>query len=353
MTTTPDWIMIGGDGPESYNQQSSYQRALLEAAKDKMTEAISANLSLDLISNRFNVADFGCASGPNTFVAVQNIIDAVEEKYQRETGQNPVDNIEFQVLFNDFTLNDFNTLFKTLPPGRRYYSAGVPGSFFDRVLPKESFHIGVMSYAFHFTSKIPKGIMDRDSPLWNKDMQCTGFNQAVKKAYLDQYSIDTKKLLDVRAEELVPGGLMLLLGSCLRDGVKMSETPKGTVMDFIGESLSDLAKQGVTEQEKVDTFRTSIYFAEQGEIRQIIEENGKFTIQAFEDIIHSENEFPLDPKILAISFKAFYGAFITAHFGTEIMRKAFELVEVKAREQMSRLQNCKPGMQYLIVLRKN
>lgn len=25
MTTTPDWIMIGGDGPESYNQQSSYQ----------------------------------------------------------------------------------------------------------------------------------------------------------------------------------------------------------------------------------------------------------------------------------------------------------------------------------------
>ena len=25
MTTTQDWIMIGGYGPESYNQQSSYQ----------------------------------------------------------------------------------------------------------------------------------------------------------------------------------------------------------------------------------------------------------------------------------------------------------------------------------------
>ncbi|KFK27519.1 hypothetical protein AALP_AA8G393800 [Arabis alpina] len=311
MTTPPDWIMIGGEGPESYNQQSSYQRALLEAAKGKMTEAISTNLSLDLISNRFSIADFGCASGPNTFVAVQNIIDGVEEKYRRETGQNPEDNIEFQVLFNDFSLNDFNTLFQTLPPGRRYYSAGVPGSFFDRVLPKQSFHIGVMSYAFHFTSKIPK------------------------------------------AEELVPGGLMLLLGSCLRDGVKMSETPKGIVMDFIGESLSDLAQQGVTEQAKVDTFKTSIYFAEQGEMRQIIEENGKFTIEAFEDIIHANGEFPLDPKILAISFKAFYGAFISAHFGVEVMRKAFELVEFKAREEISRLHNAKPGMQYLIVLRKN
>jgi len=61
--------------------------------------------------------------------------------------------------------------------------------------------------------------MDRDSPLWNKDMQCIAFNQAVKNAYLDQYTIDTKNILDARAEELVPGGLMLLLGLCLRDGV--------------------------------------------------------------------------------------------------------------------------------------
>jgi len=74
-------------------------------------------------------------------------------------------------------------------------------------------------------------------------MQCTGFNPAVKKAYLEQYSIDTKNLLDARAEELMPGGLMLLLGSCMRDGVKMSETLKGTVMDFIGESLNDLAQK--------------------------------------------------------------------------------------------------------------
>ena len=215
----------------------------MEAAKEKMNEAISAKLSLDLISDRFCVADFGCASGPNTFVAVQNIIDAVEDKYRKETGQNPAENIEFQVLFNDFSTNDFNTLFQALPPGRRYYSAGVPGSFFGRVLPKHSFHIGVISYAFHFTSKNPKGITDRDSPLWNKDVHCTGFNEAVKKAYLDQYSADTKNLLDARAEELVPGGLMLILGSGLRDGVKISETAKGIMMDFIGASLNDLAQQ--------------------------------------------------------------------------------------------------------------
>ncbi|WZZ06287.1 hypothetical protein YC2023_092208 [Brassica napus] len=270
-----------------------------------MNEAISAKLGLDLISDRFCVADFGCASGPNTFAAVKNIIDAVEDKYRKGTGQNPEEDIEFQVLFNDFTNNGFNTLFQALPAGRRYYTAGVPGSFFGRVLPKQSFHIGVINYAFHFTSKIPKEITDRDSPLWNRDMHCTGFDEAVKKSYLDQYSADTTNLLDARAEELVPGGLMLLLGS------------------------------------------------EEGELRQIIKENGKFTIEAFEDIIHPYGEFPLDPKILAVSTKASFGAFISAQFGADAMRKAFELVEVKAREEFSRIQNSKPGMQYLIVLRKN
>ncbi|CAH8363015.1 unnamed protein product [Eruca vesicaria subsp. sativa] len=341
MSTTPQWFMIGGEGPESYNQHSSYQRALLEAAKEKMNEAISAKLSIDLISNRFSVADFGCASGPNTFTAVQNIIDAVQDKYRKETGQNPVENIEFQVLFNDFTTNDFNTLFQALPAERREGTIAL------------SFHIGVINYAFHFTSTIPKGITDRDSPLWNRDMHCTGFNEAVKKAYLDQYSVDTKNLLDARAEELVPGGLMLLFGSGLRDGVKMSETPKGMVMDFIGASLNDLAQQGVIEQDKVDTFSTPLYIAEEGEIRQIIKENGKFTMEAFEDIIHPYGEFPLDPKILAVSTRASFGAFITAHFGADAMRNAFELVEVKAREEFSGIQNAKPGMQYLIVLRKN
>ncbi|ESQ28706.1 hypothetical protein EUTSA_v10019552mg [Eutrema salsugineum] len=327
MSTTPEWIMIGGEGPESYNQHSSYQRALLEAAKEKMNEAISSKLSLDLISDEFSVADFGCASGPNTFVAVQNIIDAVADKYRKETGQNPADNIEFQVLFNDFTTNDFNTL--------------------------PSFHIGVINYAFHFTSKIPKGITNRDSPSWNRDMHCTGFNGAVKKAYLDQYSADTKDLLDARAEELVPGGLMLIFGSCLRDGIKMSETSKGIVMDFIGDAFNDLAQHGVIEQDKVNSFSTPLYIAEEGEIRQIIKENGKFTIEAFEDIIHPNSEFLLDPKILAVSFRASYGAFLAAQFRADTMRKAFELVKVKAREQFTRLKNAKPGMQYLIVLRKN
>lgn len=216
------------------------QRALLEVAKEKINGAISTKLDINLALNRFNIADFGCSTGPNTFLAVQNIIDAVEQKYPTETQEG---NIEFQVLFNDHSNNDFNTLFKTLPPTKKYFVAGVPGSFFGRVLPRDSLHVGHCSYSLHWLSQVPKGVADKSSPAWNKDIHCTGFTKEVAEAYHDQFMIDMGSFLKARGEEFVSGGLLFLLGSCLPDGVKMSETMKGMLLDFMGKCLHDVAKE--------------------------------------------------------------------------------------------------------------
>lgn len=35
-------------------------------------------------SKPFQIGDFGCSTGPNTFIAMQNIIDAVEKKQTRD-----------------------------------------------------------------------------------------------------------------------------------------------------------------------------------------------------------------------------------------------------------------------------
>ncbi|KAG7586030.1 Metalloenzyme LuxS/M16 peptidase-like [Arabidopsis thaliana x Arabidopsis arenosa] len=52
------------------------------------------------------------------------------------------------------------------------------------LLRHKSFHIGVINYAFHFTSKIPKGIKNRDSPMWNSNMHCTGSTMWSRKRIL-------------------------------------------------------------------------------------------------------------------------------------------------------------------------
>ncbi|CAH8307379.1 unnamed protein product [Eruca vesicaria subsp. sativa] len=339
------FTMVGGEGPNSYQQHSKYQGALLEAAKEKINEAISTKLDIDLTPSLVNIADFGCSTGPNTFAAVQTIVDAVENKYQKD--------IEFQVFFNDSSNNDFNTLFNTLPPSRRYFATGVPGSFFGRVLPKNSFHVGVSSYSLHFVSKIPKGIKDRNSPVWNKDIHCTGFSKKVANLYRDQYKIDVGSFLNARAQELVSGGLLLLLGSCLPNGVLMSETVNGMMIDFIGSSLDEMAKQGLIDQEKLDTFKLPIYLAHADELKGIIEENKCFTTELFESIRHAKGEYPLDPEYLMLTFKVTVGGTVASQFGQDVMEKTFELVKEKTQEMLPQIAKAKPGMQYLIVLRKN
>ncbi|KAH0917294.1 hypothetical protein HID58_024954 [Brassica napus] len=349
----PTYTMAGSKGPNSYSQHSTYQRALLEVAKEKINEAISTKLNVNSASSRFNIADFGCSTGPNTFLAVQNIIDAVEEKYRKETQQNPDGNIEFQVLFNDHFKNDFNTLFQTLPLTKKYFVAGVPGSFFGRVLPRDSLHVGHCSYSLHWLSQVPKGIADRNSPAWNKDIHCTGFSEEVAEAYHDQFKIDMGSFLRARGEELVSGGLLFLLGSCLPDGIKMSETMKGMLLDFMGNCLHDVAKEGLIDQEELDSLNFPIYPAHVAEFKSVIEDSGCFTTEAFERISHANEELPLDPEFLVTSHKITFGGILETRFGKEAMEKTMERIEEKCQDILPQLANAKSGMQYFIMLRKN
>ncbi|CAN8238481.1 unnamed protein product [Cochlearia groenlandica] len=349
----PTYTMAGGNGEDSYSQHSTYQRALLEAAKEKINEAILTKFDINSETNLFNIADFGCSTGPNTFLAVENIIEAVEQKYIKETNQDPKDNIEFQVLFNDHSNNDFNTLFQTLPLDKRYFVSGVPGSFFGRVLPRGSVHVGHCSYSLQWLSQVPKGIVERSSLAWNKDIHCTGFEKEVAEAYLDQFKKDFGGFLKARGEELMPGGLLFLLGSCLPDGVKMSETMKGMLLDLMGDCLHDVAKEGLIVQEELDSFNFPIYPAHVAGFKKVIEDNGCFVLEAFEKISHANEEYPLDAKFLATSFKVTFGGVLESSFGKEAMEKTMELMEDKCQEILPQLANAKSGMQFFIMLRRN
>ncbi|KAK7844520.1 farnesoic acid carboxyl-o-methyltransferase [Quercus suber] len=129
----------GGNGEYSYSNNSSFQRGAADAAKELINEAIAEKLDIQNFpsSNTFRVTDLGCSVGPNTILAMQNIVDAVELKYQYQGHNTP----EFQVFFNDNASTDFNTLFTSLPPDRKYYAAAVPGSFYSRLFPNASLHL--------------------------------------------------------------------------------------------------------------------------------------------------------------------------------------------------------------------
>jgi len=55
------------------------------------------------------VVDLGCATGPNTFMSAQKVLEAIKHKYQSQCPKTET-KPEFHVFFNDLPSNDFNTL---------------------------------------------------------------------------------------------------------------------------------------------------------------------------------------------------------------------------------------------------
>ena len=226
-----------------------FQKGAVDATKEMIIQAIANKLDIEKLicyesSKTIQIADFGCSVGPNTFFAMQNIIEAVEQKYQAMHGNSETIDLEFQVFFNDHTSNDFNTLFKSLPLSRPYFAAGVPGSFYGRLFPQSSIHIGHSSSALQWLSKVPEEVVDSNSPAYNKgSIYCTGTEKEVSKAFAAQFENDMGTFLNARAEELVSGGLIVLLTGGIPNGISLIQTSIGKFYDFFGSCLLDLAKK--------------------------------------------------------------------------------------------------------------
>ncbi|PHT90831.1 hypothetical protein T459_05944 [Capsicum annuum] len=239
---TTSFPMNAGDGPYSYFKNSHLQREVLDGANRMVRDAIIQKLDIKIMlssSNTIRIADFGCSVGPNTFIAMQHVVQALKDKLLQVT--NSTNNIpEFQIFFNDHVINDFNTLFQSLPIDRSYYAFGVPGTFHGRLFPSRSIHFAHSSCAIHWLSKIPKELLDEKSPAWNKGSIhyiCTS-NVEVVNSYVAQFEKDMEMLLNASAEEIAEGGMMVLV------------TPFASytrLMIFFGSSLMDLVNELVDE----------------------------------------------------------------------------------------------------------
>ena len=223
-------------------------------------DAIAKKLDLKQISSTvettFCIADLGCSVGPNTFTAMQNIIDVVQQKYESQDLATHMP--EFQVFFNDHSSNDFNTLFTSLPPERPYFATRVPGSFYGWLFPESCLHFVHSSYALQWLSNVPEELLNKNSLAWNKGrVHYTSAPDEVVDAYTAQFAKDLTIFLDTRAKELVVGGLMGLIMSGVPNRIPRSSGSVEMMFDFLGLSLMDMAKK--VSQLLAITFYTQVF----------------------------------------------------------------------------------------------
>ncbi|XP_078151213.1 anthranilate O-methyltransferase 3-like [Carex rostrata] len=291
--------MVGGSGETSYAANSKIQEKAILTITPMLEEAIG-EIYRNLLPEKMVVADLGSSSGPNTLVVLSKVIKIISNQCLR-SGQQPPEMLFF---LNDLPNNDFNNIFQSLNNGEEsvraekgsisvpHFVAGLPGSFYGRLFPRQSVQFFHSSYSLMWISQVPKEIGDKRNgmPL-NKGNIYIGKTSPplVVKLYQEQFHRDFSHFLKLRFDELVPCGQMVLsfLG---RNKENILDGELSTIWGSVAESLDSMVREGLVEEEKLDTFNLPFYAPSAAEVETIVNLQGLF------DIIHFHTfESNLDP----------------------------------------------------------
>ncbi|XWS69496.1 hypothetical protein CRYUN_Cryun04dG0184000 [Craigia yunnanensis] len=348
--------VIGGHGTNSYSNNSSYQRLAANIVTKKIEDAIMMKLDVESFcstSNIIRIADFGCGVGSNTLTAMQDLLEIVRKKYMSQCP--PSQMPEFQLVFNDQFANDFNTLFTSLPQEKEYFVAGMPGSFHKQVLPSSTLHLAHCSYSLHWLSRLPKELRDEHSPAWNKGrIHYTSAPKEVLNAYATQFAEDLDNFLNARAQEIVSGGMVVIVGSSIPDGMPYSQVVNGLMYNCMGSILMDMVKTGSISEAEVDAFNLPIYACPPGEFSEGVERNGLFTVEVIELMNPAPwLKGPIDIPVFVKHVRAAMGGMFNKHFSCETIDELFNQLDLKLSEISQQMESCyRDGLQLFVILKR-
>ncbi|CAD6337994.1 unnamed protein product [Miscanthus lutarioriparius] len=311
--------MIGGDGETSYANNSHFQSRL----KPLVEEAI-ATLCRAAVPGRVGVADLGCSSGPNSLSLVSTAVDSLRCHHRLLGCQSRP---EVSVYLNDLPDNDFNLVFKAVPAFLEKHMGaggdhgdrplvlvfGAPGSFYWRLFAAQTLHLVCSSFSVHWLSKVPQELAD--GVLVNKGNTWAGRTStlAVGAAYTRQFEHDFRLFLSSRAEEIVPGG-WLVLSLAGRPGKDLSSQDRQS--EFTAEVLCDMAARGLVAAEDVDAYNVPFYAPCADELRAAAELEGSFEAVRLES--HGVLTCDADPAksaAMARSLRVLSESTLVRHFG--------------------------------------
>ncbi|XP_024013684.1 salicylate/benzoate carboxyl methyltransferase isoform X2 [Eutrema salsugineum] len=326
--------MKGGTGEHSYATNSHYQRNVFYEIQPVVIENVREMLVEVSFPGCIKVADLGCSSGQNTFLAMSEIINTIIQSYQQK------EKLKMEVK------------------GRCFVS-GVPNSFYSRLFPSKSLHFVHSSFSIHWLSKIPDGLENNTRSIHIKDPSPPN----VFKSYLNQFKNDFSLFLKMRSEEMVPNGHMVLtfVGRKVSDPLYQDCFQ---VWSLLSDCLLDLVSEGVVKESDIESFNMPFYNPNEEDVREVILKEGSFEISKIETFDHivpykikcikEEKEEDQSLQMEVGKRQASWARCITepllvAHFGDAIIEPVFN----KYAHYMAKylcVSNHRPNMTLIIVV---
>jgi hypothetical protein len=192
----------------------------------------------------FLLADMGCADGGTSLDMVRQALFAVRARWP----QRPI-----CMVYTDQPRNDYNSLFRIvygLTPLPAYldeledvYVLASATSFYKQILPAGTLHLGFSATAMHWLSRKPCDITDH--------FHAVGATGAELAAFTEQGRHDWETILLQRAQELVPGGRLVLVNMCKDEAGRYTGNTGGfNVFDAVAALWRRFATEGIISREE-------------------------------------------------------------------------------------------------------
>jgi len=135
-----------------YSANTEGARHVIESCLPMMQDAVAA---MELGDGPFTVGDFGAADGGTSLGLHRALVASVRARDpQRQVA----------ITYTDLPHNDFSTLFRQVQGGLADLSgvfAFASGtSFYQRIFPEASLHLGFSGTAMHWLSRLPGALAD-------------------------------------------------------------------------------------------------------------------------------------------------------------------------------------------------
>src|SRR5262245_60218151 len=222
--------MVGGG---YYDAHSTFQAEVAESGRWLLERAVAA-LSLPAAGAAM-IADYGCSEGRNSMTTIATALAFLAARGATSFG----------VLHNDLPTNDWRGLADNLlgrggylrrfPQSRALFA---PCSFFERVTRPRTFTLGISGSAARRLWLQPP---DPDMPrsLYRSDAPAGELPKILKQA-----ASDWEAFLCARAEELQPGGVLLVLMLGSDDSVDPIRISAAALLKLMNDCALQLIRAG-------------------------------------------------------------------------------------------------------------
>jgi hypothetical protein len=269
-------VTTGMKGEGFYDQHSTAQRESMRLLSDWIENAIAA-MPLPQGSQPFTVLDLGSSEGANAIGAMRSIVERVR---RRRADQS------IQTIYSDLPSNNFNRLFLNLAAARKaeqipagVYPSAAGGSFYEPLVPPRSVHFAMAFNAALWLDALPAAPVPDFVVYRRPHPPRPGLHvpPETTAAFARQADADLVRFLQCRADELAPGGKLLIAGPGDSDAWRVGDG----LYDVLNDACLDLLAAGRLPRERYERFTMPLYFRTVAETLEPLDRPGSPVKDAF------------------------------------------------------------------------